>query len=63
MQFPSFHSHAVESKVEGQFVPVNAMKAKRGRRDIYKVTNRALDESKLSTLTPWDVPHPPVPIE
>jgi hypothetical protein len=39
------------NKVEGEFVPVNAMKAKRGRGDIYKVTNRALRKRKLSALT------------
>lgn len=41
IQFPSFHSQAIVSKVHGKFVPVNAMKAKRGSGNFYKVTNRA----------------------
>ena len=55
---PSFHIQAIVSKVKSEFVPVNAMKAKSGRRNIYKVTNRALGERKLSALTPWDVATP-----
>ena len=49
------------NKVEGEFVPVKVMKAKRGKGDIYKVTNRALRERKLPALTPWDVA-PPYPL-
>ena len=59
-QFPSFHSQDIVSKVKGEFVPVNAMKTKRRRGNIY-VTNRALGERKLSALTPCEVASPPPP--